>query len=227
MAKILLVEDEPLFSDLIEDVLKEQKHVVDVVPDGQAALNVLRWSQYDLIILDWNLPGLAGVDVLKAFRARGGSAPVLMLTAKSAVEDKETGLDSGADDYLTKPFHEKELAARVRSLLRRPAPVQKNLLEAGGIALDTASHRVVVDGREVNLLPKEFSLLEFFMRHPGQTFSNESLIERVWSAESDASPDSIRTYVKRLRAKIDVEGRPSLFSTVYGVGYRFDPPPDA
>jgi two-component system OmpR family response regulator len=173
--------------------------------------------------MDWNLPHMEGIDICKAFRLNGGTTPIIMLTGKREIDDKEAGLDAGADDYLTKPFHMKELGARIRALLRRPAAVVSQDLKARDISLDPVTHRVCKGEKELDILPKEFALLEFLMRHPKQVFSAEALIERVWPTDSEASSGSIRTYVNRLRSKIDSEGQNSLITTVHGIGYRLDP----
>lgn len=224
MAKILLVEDEEDISDLITAWLKNDHHVVETAATGETAKDLLRVYTYDLLILDWMLPGISGVDVCKHFRDGGGITPVLMLTAKKHVDEKSAGLDAGADDYLTKPFELKELSARVRALLRRPVGFSGTVLQVGPIVMDTSTYKVTRAAEEIQLLPKEFALLEFFMRHPGQVFSAEALLDRVWASESEASPETIRTYIKRLRKKIDEEGKPSMVSTVHGVGYKLVPP---
>lgn len=221
MAKILIVEDEFDFSEPIRAFLAREHHVVEVVENGLEAADRLKFYKYDVIILDWMLPGLQGVDVLRQFRGQGGSTPVLMLTAKTATGEKITGLDAGADDYLTKPFEVGEVSARVRALLRRPQAVTGNVLKQAHLVLERDSHRVTKVDAEIQLLPKEFALLEFFMRHPNQVFSAEALLDRVWASDSEASPETIRTYIKRLRQKIDLKDVPSLIQTVHGVGYKF------
>lgn len=223
MAKVLFVEDEKALSDVVVDWLTAQQYIVEHVADGQEALHRLNCYQYDVVILDWGLPGISGIEVCQQFRSKGGATPVLMLTGKRDVDDKEAGLDAGADDYLTKPFHMKELAARLRALLRRPQAVVSNQLTARDVVLDPTTHRVTKGGAEVNLLPREFALLEFLMKHPSQVFSADALLDRLWASESDATSGTIRTYVNRLRNKIDTEGQPSLICTVHGIGYRFDP----
>jgi two-component system OmpR family response regulator len=145
-----------------------------------------------------------------------------MLTARAHVDEKSAGLDSGADDYLTKPFQIKELGSRVRALLRRPTAFQANNLRVGSLEMDLSNFRVRRGEEEIALLPKEFALLEFFMRHPNQVFSPETLIDRVWTSDKEASPETIRTYIKRLRKKLDLEGERSLLSTVHGIGYKFE-----
>ncbi|MBZ0186582.1 MAG: response regulator transcription factor [Candidatus Obscuribacterales bacterium] len=220
MAKILLVEDEADISDLVTAWLAKDHHVVEVAATGEQALDLLRVYPFDVLILDWMLPGVSGVEVCREYRTRGGTSPILMLTAKSHVNEKEKGLDAGADDYLTKPFELIELSARVRALLRRPVSFAGTVLKVGTIVLDTSTHKVTKNGGEVQLLPKEFALLAFFMRHPNQVFSAEALLDRVWSYDSEASPETIRTYIKRLRKKIDEEDKSSLIGTVHGVGYK-------
>jgi DNA-binding response OmpR family regulator len=227
MAKILIVEDELDLAGPVRDWLARESNTVEIVADGSEALECLRLYKYDVIILDLMLPGLNGMEICRQFRARGGTTPILMLTAKGSVEDKEAGLDIGADDYLTKPFSLKELAARVRALLRRPPDVSSNILTVADIALDPSANNVTKAGKEIHLLPKEFSLLEFFMRHPNQVFSAEALIDRVWQSDSDALSDTIRTHIKTLRRKIDSKGKPSLIATVHGVGYKLESPGEA
>lgn len=223
MPKILVVEDEKALSDVVIDYLSAQNYEVDHVADGKEALERLKFYSYDLVVLDWQLPNMEGPDICRSFRSSGGSTPVIMLTGKREVDDKEAGLDAGADDYLTKPFHMKELAARVRALLRRPSQVISKDLKARDISLDPTTHKVSKGEKVIDILPKEFALLEFLMRHPNQVFSAEALIERVWPTDSDSSPGAIRTYVNRLRNKIDTDGQPSLIATVHGIGYRLDP----
>ncbi|MBX9573152.1 MAG: response regulator transcription factor [Candidatus Obscuribacterales bacterium] len=217
MAKILIVEDNEDLANTVRTFLMFEHHTVEHLVDGQEASDHLRTFQYELIILDWSLPNLSGLDILKRFRSLGGTTPVLMLTGHDTVSEKEAGLDSGADDYLTKPFHMKELGARVRALLRRPAAVNSNVLEAGNITIDTAKYRVTVNGEPMTLVPREFQLLEFFMRHPNQVFSPEALLNRVWPSDSEATTEALRTALKRLRKKVDPDG--NLLRTVHGVGY--------
>jgi DNA-binding response OmpR family regulator len=224
MAKILLVEDEPDFSILIGEYLKTEHHVVEAVETGEDALDRLRFYKYDVVILDWMLPQLSGLEVCKRYRGTGGTTPILLLTAKKHVDEKEQGLDAGADDYLTKPFEMKELSARIRALLRRPQAFSGSVLQVGNLVLEPNTYRVTRSGDDISLLPKEFALLEFLMRHPNQVFSAEALLDRVWSSDSEASPETIRTYIKRLRKKIDLDGQPSILSTVHGVGYKLDAP---
>ncbi len=220
MAKILLVEDDRDLCCMISDGLSAEKHTVEMVHEGLEGRDRLLGFEYDLVILDWELPGLSGVEILKEMRNKGRQAPVLMLTGKSSISEKETGLDSGADDYLTKPFSMKELLARIRAILRRPTGYSGTVLKSGDLSLDPVLHKLSRNGEEIKLLPKELALLEFFMRHKGQVFTAEAVLNRVWSSESEASPDSFRTCLKRLRQKIDVDGADSVIEYVHGLGYR-------
>ncbi len=222
MAKILLVEDDNDMCEQIESWLKHEQHAVEVVKEGLEAADRLKFYKYDVVILDWQLPGMNGVEVLKKFRDQGGVTPVLMLTGKDKIEDKEQGLDSGADDYLTKPFHFKELSARLRAMLRRPAVTTGNQIKLRGIELDTASRTVSKEGENVHLLPKEFALLEFLMRHPNEVFSPEALLDRVWHSESDSSVDTVYTTMRTLRKKISAEKTGALIKTVHGAGYTIE-----
>jgi DNA-binding response OmpR family regulator len=219
MGKLLLVEDESDLSGQIRDWLEREHHTVEVIDNGQMAADTLRVMAYDLIILDWQLPGLTGIEVCKQFRGRGGKTPVLMLTARNAVDDRERGLDSGADDYLCKPFHLKELSARVRALIRRAAGATANVLTAGPVQLDPSARRITKDGVDVHLEPREFALLEFLMRNPNIVFNADALVTRVWETDTEISPDSVRTYIKALRKKLDHK---ELITTLHGLGYRLN-----
>lgn len=219
--RILLVEDNPEMASLVEAWLKKEQYEVTAVKSGEDALQELSLNQYDLIIMDWLLPGTNGVDACKTYREKGGKCPALMLTTQAHADDVEQGLDAGCDDYLKKPFDLRELSARIRALLRRPIEFNGYQLRAGDLVLETNTHRVYRGGKEVHLLPREFALLRFFMINRGKVFSPESLLDNVWASDSSASPDSIRTYVKRVRRKIDVEGSPSMIHNVHGVGYKF------
>ncbi|HEY9785445.1 MAG TPA: response regulator transcription factor [Candidatus Obscuribacterales bacterium] len=218
MAKILVIEDNSDLANMVKTFLLFEHHSVETILSGREAAAHLKTFEYDLIVLDWELPEISGIDILKQYRSRGGRATVLMLTGKDEIQDKEAGLDSGADDYLTKPFHMKELGARVRALLRRPAAVSdNNILKAGPITMDVGKYRVLKDEQPVQLVPKEFQLLEFMMRHQNQVFTPEALLNRVWPSDSESTAEALRTTMKRLRKKLDPDGE--LIRTVHGVGY--------
>lgn len=222
MAKVLIVEDDPATADLISDCVASDKHTTEVVNSGQEALDRLKLYHFDLVVLDWQLPDLDGIEVLQRHRDRGGQTPILMLTGMSHIKNKESGFAAGADDYLTKPFHVTELLARVKALLRRPAQIVSTKLTFGEITMDCSSHEVFKTGKKIDLLPKEFAVLELFMKNPNQVYNLEAILDRVWASESDTTPESVRTCMQRLRKKIDSSGKPSLISTVYGVGYKLD-----
>jgi len=219
LSKILIVEDDVQLAEIIGRWLTNEHHVVELVEDGKDALSRLKLYAYELVILDWQLPGMEGIEILNEFRAAGGRTPVLMLTGKRSVEEKMLGLDSGADDYLTKPFHGKELTARVRALLRRPVTVLDNILKVGDIELDTQTYKAHRGGTDLKLVPKEFALLQFLMRYPGRYFTASKLLSEVWPSESESSTDALTTCLKRLRRKLDPEGQDSVIKNVHGMGY--------
>lgn len=223
MAKILIIEDDLEICRTIEDWLTGQLHTVETAHTGGDGLDRAGFYDFDLIILDLNLPDMDGINILKELRAKGLKIPILILSGRKEIEDKELGLDVGADDYLIKPFHVKELSARLRALLRRLPQSGENVLHAGAVSLDPKNCKVTSNGQEVTLAPREFALLEFLMRHPRQLFSADALLNRVWPSDSETAPDAIRVYMTKLRNKIDVEGRPSIIRTVKGVGYELDP----
>ncbi len=219
MAKILLCDDDVDFSLVVQDWLTAEHHTVELAHNGLDGLEKLRMFEYEVVILDWQMPGMNGIEICKQYRAESGKAPVLMLTSKVQADEKALGLDSGADDFLTKPAHPKELSARVRALLRRGPIVAQNTLTYLDIELDTVQLTVKRGEQQINLLPREFSLLEYLMRHPKQVFTLEDLLERVWNTESDVSVDTVRTCVNRIRTKLDTAGTPSVIKTVHRVGY--------
>lgn len=222
MSKILLVEDDAKLARLILDYFPKDQYKVEWVDNGRDALDRLAISIFDAIILDWNLPFVDGVTVLKDYRDKGGLAKVLMLTGKEQIADKEQGFDSGADDYLTKPFHIKELSMRLRALLRRPSEIVSDVLRLRGIELDAVGLKVKREGVIVELLPKEFALLEFFMKHPNHVYSLEALQTHIWPSDTESSPETIRVHVARIRSKIESDDAPPIIKTVHRRGYMFD-----
>ncbi len=221
--KILLVEDDHDLADMVATWLRNQRYLVEVVADGEEAREYLRSSSFDVILLDWDLPSVSGIDLLKEFRDKGGSTPVIMLTGKTTITDKESGFDIGADDYLTKPFNIKELGSRIKAIMRRPGGyISAGLLTAGNIEMDAAKHRLLLAGKEIHLLPRDFALLEFLLRHKDQVFSPEALVSRVWESDSEATVEGLRTAINRIRKKIDDGGdqSKSLIENIPRVGYR-------
>jgi DNA-binding response OmpR family regulator len=222
MAKILLIEDDQSVATAVIDALEFDRHIVECFFDGEEGFERLISFEYDLVLLDWSLPGKAGIEILKDYRARGGNSPIIMLTGRTEMESKLQGFDAGADDYLAKPFNMKELLARTRALLRRPESVNSDLMEAGDVVLNLKTGKVFVKEREVSLLAKEIAVLEFLMRHRGRIFSVNELLDRVWHSESESSEDAVRQCITRLRKKIDKDGENSLITTVKGMGYKID-----
>jgi len=224
MAKLLIIEDDVDLAGMVVDWLKFEHYTVELVYSGTEGLDRLQSSAYDAVIIDWDLPGISGVEICRQFRSEGGTTPMIMLTGKDAIAEKEESLDSGIDDYLTKPFNMKELSARLRAVLRRPASMIENVLKVRDIELEPTKYWVKKGGVEIQLLPKEFSLLEFFLRHPNQVFSADALIQRVWVSDSEATGDAIRTCLKRLRKKLDdTDDANPIIQTIHGVGYRLRP----
>ncbi len=222
VAKILLVEDDIDLGERIVQWLKHDHHTVEMISDGRQASDYLAQLKYDLIVLDWGLPNKDGIDVLSDFRNSGGSTPVLLLTGKGAISEKERGLDAGADDYLTKPFDIKELSARIRALLRRVPQFTTDSIAIGPVELNVGAHTISVSGKEIQFAPREFAMLEFFMKRPGQVVSTETLLERVWSSESTASSETIYTCVRAVRKKLKEAGADDFIRTVHGIGYKIE-----
>jgi two-component system, OmpR family, response regulator len=219
MAKILVVEDDENLSRLVKICLSADSHMVDSVVRGMDALAQIRLITYDMLVLDWMLPDITGVEVLKHYRAAGGRSPVLMLTSRSTVADKVTGLEAGADDYLVKPFDKLELAARVKALLRRPQELSPEVLVRGALEINQTTFQVLKDGQAVELRPKEFALLEFLAKHPGESFSAETILERLWCSDALSTPDTVRTHIMTLRKKLGDNDQKPLIKTVRGRGY--------
>ena len=215
---ILVVEDTIKVASFIQRGLEASQYQVDVEHDGEAGLNRLLFEDYDLVILDVMLPKMDGFSVIKAMRKQGVKVPVLLLTARGALEDKVTGLDVGADDYLTKPFAFEELLARVRALLRRGATVPE-LLELADLRLDPAKREVTRANKRIDLTAKEFALLEYLLRRQGQVLSRSVIAQHVWGVDYDTFTNVIDVYVNYLRKKIDSEFAVKLLHTVRGAGY--------
>ena len=221
---ILVVEDEQRLAALIRRVLVEERHAVDVALDGDTGLDLADSDTYDLVILDVMLPGMDGFAVCRQMREDGVETPVLMLTARGAVEDRVAGLNVGADDYLVKPFAMEELLARVNALLRRRkgALETSTELHAKDLKLDLVRHEVRRGNRIIELTAKEFALLEYLMRHPGQVLSRTQITDHVWRYDIDALSNVVDTYIHYLRDKVDKGHGVQLIKTVRGVGYKID-----
>ena len=218
--RVLVVEDEPGIAQFIRQGLREAGYAVDVAHDGQEGLDYAYVAEYDVFVLDILLPKLDGLDVLRALRARGVKTPVLLLTAKDTVEDRVRGLDSGADDYLVKPFAFPELVARLRALLRRPPLQMDPVLHLRDLEMDTARREVRRSGRLIELSPREFTLLEYLLRHPRHVLTRTQLAEHVWNFDFFNDSNVVDVYIGYLRRKIDRGYDRPLLQTVRGVGYR-------
>ncbi len=217
--RVLLVEDDARVASFIRRGLREEQYTVDVAGDGEQALFLAQTGEYDLLILDWLLPKRSGLEVLRTLRTERVAVPVLILTAKDELQDKVTGLDAGADDYLTKPFKFDELLARVRALLRRRGGVVPTVLRVADLELDVLRHRVTRGGRVLELTSREYAILEYFMRRQGQVVSRTMLAEQVWEHDFDTLSNVIDVHVARLRRKLDGGFSPKLLHTIRGSGY--------
>lgn len=225
--RILVVEDEKKVASFIKKGLQEEMYSVDVAHDGATGLDMAVREEYDAVVLDVMLPEKDGFTFLREFRGMGHNTPVMILTARGAMEDRVMGLDLGADDYLPKPFHFEELAARVRSLLRRTSQEKATTLKCGDVSLDTVSHTAQRDGQTIELTSKEYALLEYLMRNKGRVLSRSVITQHVWAYSFDTESNIIDVYIKKLRKKImDVE-EPRLIKSVRGVGYVMQEPENA
>ena len=217
--RILLVEDEPSAARMLAKGLREQTYAVDVAGDGEAALYQASVNDYDLIVLDVMLPIKDGFEVCRELRAAGSSVPILMLTARESVHDRIEGLDTGGDDYLTKPFDFHELLARVRALLRRGETLYPQMIELADLKIDTRAHRVSRAGRNIDLTSKEYALIEYLARRRGEVVTRAEISEHVWDENFDAFSNLIEVYIQRLRRKIDEGQEARLIRTLRGEGY--------
>jgi DNA-binding response OmpR family regulator len=220
MSRILIVEDEPGIASFLEKGLRAEGFTTMVVEDGVSASRIARDDAFDLMILDLGLPGMDGRDVLTEIRRRGEQMPVIILTARKSVQDTVSGLEGGADDYVTKPFSFQEMLARVRVRLRDATTTDTTMLEADGITLDLRTRKVTVDGSEIDLSAREFSLAETLLRHPGQVLSREQLLSLVWGYDFEPGSNVVDVYIGYLRRKLG----DAAIETVRGMGYRFVPP---
>ncbi|WP_369000635.1 two-component system response regulator RppA [Candidatus Nanosynbacter sp. TM7-074] len=220
--RLLVIEDERKITRAIAKALKRETYAVDAVHDGEEGFNLADSQPYDLLIVDRMLPGMEGAEIVKNLRKNGKNMPILFLTALGTTEDKTFGLDTGADDYLVKPFAIDELLARVRALLRRPPIQQPDVLKIADLTIDKQQQTVMRAGKTIDLTSKEYALLEYLMQHPNQILSKETLIDHVWDFDADILPNNVEAYIKNLRQKIDKPFKKQLIKTVRGFGYRIE-----
>jgi heavy metal response regulator len=217
--RILVVEDEVKVAEFVRNGLTQEHYAVDIALDGIKGLHYAENIDYDLVILDLALPGMAGLELLKRLRQKKAGLPVLILTARGDVDDKVTGLDSGANDYLVKPFAFVELSARIRALLRRDSMQTSSTLQYSDLELDTAAHVVKRAGQEVELKPKEFALLEYLLRNAGRSVTRTMILEHVWDIHFDSVSNVVDVHINSLRNKMDKDFQSQLIHTIRGVGY--------
>lgn len=220
--RILVVEDEHRIANSIKKGLEQERYAVDVAYDGTAGYDMAETEEYDLIMLDLMLPGMDGLTIARKLREKNNHTPILILTARGQIPDKVTGLDAGADDYLTKPFSFDELLARIRALVRRPKSAMSSILQVAELKLDPASFEIKRGEKAIQLTAREFSLLEYLMRHPNMIVSRDQIIAHVWDWESDVLPNTVEVYIRNLRKKVDLPfpQKPPLIETIRGFGYK-------
>ena len=225
--KILVVEDDERISDAIVEYLSDSHYAVEAAYDGQSAQELLEVFTYDMILLDVMMPQMDGMTLCRNLRKQGISIPILMLTAKDTLNDKIEGLDAGADDYLIKPFELEELSARIRALLRRGTATTAPVLTWGDLSLDPSTCEVFYNEQSLSLSPKEYKLLEFFLRNGRRVFSRAQILEHLWSFEQVPEEATVKAHIRGLRQKLEAAGAPSdIIETVYGLGYRLKERPD-
>ena len=222
--KILLVEDETEIGELIKNGLEKEGFALDYCQDGDSGMEHAMTRSYDAIVLDVMLPGRSGLEILKMIRAGHNNVPVIIITARGETEDKIEGLDLGADDYLPKPFFVEELIARLRAIWRRSSEAGMSVLSVGTLSANLMKREVVRSGVQIEMTPKEFSLLAFLMRAPGRVLTRTQILEQVWGYHFDPGTNLVDVYIRRLRSKIDIEGEVPLIKTLRGVGYRMQDP---
>jgi DNA-binding response OmpR family regulator len=223
--RLLVVEDDRSLADLLRRGLTQERHVVDVTHDGRDGLDRAESGLYEALILDIMVPGIDGLEIARRLRAEGADTPILMLTARDGLHDRLRGFDAGADDYLSKPFAFEELLARLRAITRRSGHhMDEDRLVVGDLVLDRKAHEVTRAGKQIDLTPREFALLEYLMRHPGQVLSRTLILERVWDYGYDSFANVVDATIRRLRKAVDEGFDPPLIQTVRGVGYKIKAP---
>lgn len=220
--RVLLIEDDVTIARLLKEGLEDESYAVDVVNDGSEGYRTAVADDYDVIILDIMLPGMNGYEVCRALRNDGNKTPILMLTARDTERDIVEGLDTGADDYLAKPFSFDVLLARIRALLRRPNEKLEEILQVGDLKLDPSSKKVMRASQEINLTAKEYGVLEYLMRNKGKVLSKEQIISHVWDFDADVLPNNVELFIMFLRRKIDKPFKSKLIHTVSGFGYKLE-----
>jgi DNA-binding response OmpR family regulator len=218
MAKILLVEDDSEISESIVNWLELEKFTIDLAASGEDALEMLAKSSYDLLLLDWGLPGINGLEVFKRYRAAGGQSPVIFVTGRYDLEHMSFGAD-GPDDFITKPFDMRELSCRIRLRLRQPGTTRLAKLSVGNVLLDQETRKVYIDTKAVRLTNNEYAVLELLMAHPNQTFSCQAVLDAVWADDPESSAETVQACVKNLTRKLSLEGQPCLLKTTEGQGF--------
>ena len=221
MARILLVEDDRQLAFIVVQTLEAHNHVVDSVHDGDEGLNFALGKAFDLLILDWELPGVSGLDICERYRAGGGKAPILFLTGKTDIDNRVDALDTGADDYICKPYSRQEFVARIKAILRRPPEETESTFSIGEVTLNYDTKNATIGERTVSLSRSEFDLLNYFLQSPGRIFGYDEIIEKVSHTDGEITRKSVRQLVARLRNKIDESEDDSFIETVKGEGYRF------
>lgn len=223
MSHLLLIEDDAPYAEVVSGWLEQQNHMIDTVNSAEDGFELMKFKRYEVIILDWELPGISGADFLKLIRDEGTTTPVIMLTGRSSINDKEAGFEFGADDYLTKPFELRELQARIKALARRPSTYADAILKAHRLELAVESRTVTIDQKPVDLTAKEFVLLELFMKNPNRVYSHEAIIDYLWKFDEPATDVAVRIIVSRLRKKLTESGYCPL-RTIHGLGYKLEDP---
>lgn len=221
MSRMLLGETQEDLATAMKDWFSWDHYTVEVQCNGLRILDCLRQNHYDIIVIEIALQGLDGISVVRGYRAAGGSTPIALMASRHSSHELQCGLDSGADAFVVKPFQLSDLAAQLRALLRRPALRSERVLTARcGLAMDTGAGTVTRDDILIHLHPMEFKLLQFLLRHPNQVFNSEAILERVWQKDAGQLDDTVRTHIRTLRQKLDLPGRPSVITTVRGLGYK-------
>lgn len=217
--KLLVVEDDAELAGQVSDWLADQGYQVERANTGEDALQLLSNFKYDVLLLDWSLPGISGLEVLKKHRQSGGMSLALFITGKGDIDSKEMGLNFGADDYLVKPFDMRELSARLKTIMRRPQFLLPDELRIGDIMLNPSLHKLRIAEQEIRLMPKESALLEYLMRHPNRVYSSKDLLDAVWPSEKEATTDTVRSWMRNLRKKLGTAGREDFVKTIPASGY--------